>query len=86
MTTEQDAAIQRANTQARLAKRSEFRVELYVDAIDEKAVWAFLKQLQSIPGVVGLIEEPIVQEDCEVNEEKEESKLSLEISDRWYPR
>lgn len=41
--------------------RREFRVELYVDAVDEKAVWMLLKQLTNIDGA-GLSEEPIVEE------------------------
>lgn len=41
--------------------RIEYRVELYVDAIDEKAVWTLLKQLKSVEGA-GLIEEPTVSE------------------------
>lgn len=42
-------------------KTREYRVELYVDAIDENSVWVLLKQLKGIPGVAGLIEEPRVE-------------------------
>lgn len=42
------------------SKRHEFHVELYVDATDEKAVWALLGQLKSVEGA-GLLEEPVVR-------------------------
>ena len=39
--------------------RKEFKVELFVSATDEKAVWTLLKQLKDVEGA-GLIEEPTV--------------------------
>lgn len=35
---------------------------MFVDAVDEKAVWTLLKQLKNVEGA-GLIEEPIVEHD-----------------------
>lgn len=42
-----------------MTTRKEFRVELFVDAVDEKAVWMLLKQLKDVDGA-GLVDEPSV--------------------------